>query len=964
MIPTEFFDLIQKSCLPGIWSKGVAIARTDSVIEDSRTEDELIFRVRVQDLAVSKKVTLWPTDEDWFCDCNDRNDVCPHVAAVVASLRMGRVKSVSNPTFQSQSPQVLYRFSRQDGNLAFERVIARGSQNEEPLLESLVSYNGGIQSGRIHGSPIVATKEDYAVDSVISEKRKKIIDRESLIPLFRILSECSNIYLDQEKIVISAKPISFKVIVTEEGEGFRLARSKDLLADEVFENGAALYGTILKAIELPTLSTFEKQLLNGSGHFFSSQHLPRLVLEVLPELSKKMEVEISTQKLPKVLQIPPKIVLKTEKDPSGDVLWITPKIIYESSSLTAPSNVIIAHDPAMEKILTRKLQNELQLAPDQPTSFRGQSAVDFLIRLKDWEVTGSGVTPFSLKGTLNPVIDVSNNSFSVSFQISNTSKLDLKQVLQAWRENQSFVPLLTGGWATLPQNWLEKYGERIEQLVRAQDQNGNLPKQYLPELADLCIETDQPLSEYLQNLRDCLENFETIQDYDLPSDLRASLRPYQKQGANWLCFLREAKLGAMLADDMGLGKTLQALCAIRGKTLVICPTSVLPSWKNQIEQFRPGLTVSLYYGNTRKLDSHSHITLTSYALLRIDREKLASEKWDTIILDEAQTIKNPDSQIARAAHSLQASFRIALSGTPIENRLDDLWSQFQFLNPGLLGSRETFQNKFIQPILRGNETAAQELKSKIKPFILRRLKKDVAHELPPKTEKILYCELSSSEREVYETILATTRKEVLEKFSSNGSIFAILELLLRLRQACCHTNLLPGQNLNISSKVNLLLETLEDSIALGHRALVFSQWTSFLDLIEPFLKSKNISYLRLDGNTKNRSEIVENFQADTGPSVMLISLKAGGVGITLTAADHIFLMDPWWNPSVEEQATDRAHRIGQKNAVLVHRIIAQNTIEERILDLQKNKIALANSLLENTQSGKSITREDLIALLN
>jgi SNF2 family DNA or RNA helicase len=304
-----------------------------------------------------------------------------------------------------------------------------------------------------------------------------------------------------------------------------------------------------------------------------------------------------------------------------------------------------------------------------------------------------------------------------------------------------------------------------------------------------------------------------------------------------------------------------------------------------------------------------------------------------------------------------------LSGTPVENSMEDLWSQLQFLNPGILGSKKEFQEEFVTPIGKGDETVAKKLRVRIKPFVLRRMKRDVAPELPPRTEVVLNCQLSESERELYDSLMASGRKEVMEKLQEGGSVFHALEMLLRLRQACCHPNLVPGQSAESSSKLDLLADTLESTLAQGHRALVFSQWTSFLDLIGPRLTKMGISFSRLDGSTNNREKVVAEFQDPQGPSVMLISLKAGGVGLTLTAADHVFLMDSWWNPAVEDQAADRAHRIGQENPVLICRLITENTLEEKILELQKKKLELSQSVLEGTAQAVSLTRDDILALL-
>ena len=392
---------------------------------------------------------------------------------------------------------------------------------------------------------------------------------------------------------------------------------------------------------------------------------------------------------------------------------------------------------------------------------------------------------------------------------------------------------------------------------------------------------------------------ERLPEATLPADLRATLRPYQKVAVNWLAFLRSVGLGGLLADDMGLGKTIEAMCLFEKKCLVVAPTSVLPNWQSELARFRPSLRVSVYHGPTRKLDESADVTLTTYAILRLDSAELSAKHFDLVVIDEAQAIKNPDSQVARAAYALSAEFRIAMTGTPVENRLDELWSLMHFANRGLLGGRREFDAEFARPVADGIPGAAANLRQRIRPFVMRRRKAEVAPELPPRTEA-----------------------------------------LLRLRQAACHRGLLPGQKADTSGKVEALLESLETAAADGHKALVFSQWTSLLDLIEPALNNAGIPYTRLDGSTRDRGEVVERFQSEDGPPVMLISLKAGGTGLNLTAADHVFLCDPWWNPAVEDQAADRAHRIGQDRPVTIYRLIAVDG-----------------------GAAASLTREDLMALL-
>jgi SNF2 family DNA or RNA helicase len=381
----------------------------------------------------------------------------------------------------------------------------------------------------------------------------------------------------------------------------------------------------------------------------------------------------------------------------------------------------------------------------------------------------------------------------------------------------------------------------------------------------------------------------------------------------------------------------------------------------EARRFRPELSLCLYHGPRRALDPEANLTITSHALLRLDRETLGAIDWDAVVIDEAQAIRNPETDLARAAYALRATFRMSLTGTPIENRLVDLWSQLHFLNPGLLGGRSDFEDRYVRPIERGESESLLRLQERIRPFFLRRLKSEVAPELPPRTEITLHSELDATEQEVYETVRLAARRDVLSKLEKKGGALAALEALLRLRQAACHPALVPGQEASTSSKTELLLTSLETAASEGHKSLVFSQWTSMLDLLEPHMKAHGLPFLRLDGSTRDRGEVVERFQKDAGTSVFLISLKAGGTGLNLTAADHVFLFDPWWNPAVEQQAFDRAHRIGQTKPVFVHRLVTTGTVEERILALQKEKRALAD--VATGTAPVSLTREDLLRLL-
>jgi SNF2 family DNA or RNA helicase len=441
------------------------------------------------------------------------------------------------------------------------------------------------------------------------------------------------------------------------------------------------------------------------------------------------------------------------------------------------------------------------------------------------------------------------------------------------------------------------------------------------------------------------------------------LRSYQRRGVNWLAAVKAAELGAILADDMGLGKTLQALSVVAKKTLVVCPRSVVHNWINEAQRFRPALKCAIYHGQGRILDDAQDLTVTTYALLRLDNAELTKVDWDAIILDEAQAIKNPDSQAAAAAYALRSRFRLALTGTPIENRLEELWSLMHFANPGVLGSLASFELRFSNPIAGGDALAAQRLRRLIRPFLMRRHKRDVLTELPPRTDDILWVELDEREREIYDTLLWDARNVALRRLRADNNVFAALEALLRLRQAACHVGLLPHRSETASSKVDRLVDAVQQTVEEGHRAIVFSQWTTLLTKVEPELTRRQIEFTRLDGNTRDRQGVVNAFQSESGAPVLLASLQAGGTGLNLTGADHVFLTDPWWNPAVEDQAASRAHRMGQQRPVFVHRMVAKDTVEERIIALQDRKRNLGN-LVDGADPTAGLSRDELLELLD
>ncbi len=469
-----------------------------------------------------------------------------------------------------------------------------------------------------------------------------------------------------------------------------------------------------------------------------------------------------------------------------------------------------------------------------------------------------------------------------------------------------------------------------------------------------------------------------------PASLNATLRPYQLQGLAWMQTLRELGAGGILGDDMGLGKTLQSLAHILAEkqagrldrpALVVMPTSLIPNWQDEASRFAPHLRVLTLTGSGRQkhfagIADHD-LLLTSYALLTRDIAVLREQPLHLLILDEAQHIKNPSSKAAQAVRELQTRQRLCLTGTPLENHLGELWSLFHFLMPGWLGDARRFTQDYRNPIEKhGDEARLAHLRARLRPFLLRRTKEQVATELPAKNEFIHWVELSPAQRERYETLRLAMDRKVRDEIERKGlarSQMVVLEMLLKLRQVCCDLRLLKGDAVatsrgSSSGKLDSLLDMLDELMSEGRRVLLFSQFTSMLALIEQALLKRGITYVKLTGETDDRRTPVERFQAGEVP-LFLISLKAGGTGLNLTAADTVIHYDPWWNPAAENQATDRAYRIGQDKPVFVYRLITRGTVEERIRELQARKAELAAGVLEGSgEGGWQLAEQDIEAL--
>jgi superfamily II DNA or RNA helicase len=470
-------------------------------------------------------------------------------------------------------------------------------------------------------------------------------------------------------------------------------------------------------------------------------------------------------------------------------------------------------------------------------------------------------------------------------------------------------------------------------------------------------------------------------------DLEEVLRPYQKEGVGWLSFLRKNRFGGILADEMGLGKTVQTLAALRAAiqdceegerspSLIVCPTSLVDNWISEAAKFTPELKTLALHGAGRHADfariPDCDLVVTSYALVRRDLERYGKQEFDTVVLDEAQHIKNRQTQNARAVKAVRARNRLVLTGTPMENSVLDLWSIFDFLMPGYLGSAKDFKERYEVPITKEKDSAVQSrLARRLRPFLLRRLKSEVAKDLPEKLEQVSFCDLTKRQSAAYEQILESGRQKILEADSTQGAgkgRMVALQVLLRLRQVCCDLRLLDLGEVEkgeASGKLDMFQELLEESIDGGHRLLVFSQFVSMLTLLKESLDASETEYCYLDGSTRNRKAVVDRFQSESSIPVFLISLKAGGTGLNLTGADTVVHFDPWWNPAVEDQATDRAHRIGQKRVVTSYKLIARGTVEEKILSLQQRKREITKGMLgDETAFTESLSWEEIKGLFD
>jgi superfamily II DNA or RNA helicase len=752
------------------------------------------------------------------------------------------------------------------------------------------------------------------------------------------------------------------------------------------------------------LQVIEKFLPDGEIKVDAEDWNKTLHQFVMP-LAKEYRIEFERSLIQEVKDGDPELKLFLME--KGDYLVFQPSFNYKGyetkardrDEIVVPQGekVMIVHrNRPAEKIFIEKLQNlhsnfvynedSASLALKGTDVLKNNWFFLFVDAMKDMKVPVFGfeaLKNFRFNTSKpNTKIFISSNTdwFDARVDIVfGDQKVTVAEVKRALANKQQFVQLNDGTLGILPEEWLKKYS-LLFRIGEGKNDNLKLSRYHLSVIDELYETRDEnELSVQLEEKYDNLKEFNRIKEIEPPYSLKMILRPYQVAGFQWLNYLKEIKWGGILADDMGLGKTIQALSFLQYyktqnetlKALVVCPTTLIYNWENEIKKFTPKLTYHIHHGGTRTRERGEmlkyDVTITTYGTLRSDIKLLTTIVFDYVVLDESQAIKNPASKVTKAACLLNAKNRLCMSGTPLQNNTFDIFAQMHFLNPGMLGSMEFFRQEFAIPIDKLGEPERKEhLKKVLYPFILRRTKEQVAKDLPEKIETVLFCEMEDEQRKIYDAYRNDFRDQILGTIETQGiqrSQLTILQGLMKLRQICDSPAILNETEKfpNHSIKLDELARELSEDMS-NHKALIFSQFLGMLALIRKKLEELDIKYEYFDGSTSapDREKAIQSFQNDDTVRVFLISLKAGGVGLNLTAADYVYIVDPWWNPAVEQQAIDRTHRIGQTKNIFAYRMICKDTIEDKILQLQDRKRALARELItDDATFVKSLTREDV-----
>ena len=748
----------------------------------------------------------------------------------------------------------------------------------------------------------------------------------------------------------------------------------------------------------------EKFLPSGKMEI-GEQEWGRQLQEMILPLAKDYNVQFNNVKREDIRDLKPEVKLLLKE--KGDYLLFQPIFVYKGYEVKANdkekiiipqqgSLLVIQRNTEEEKEIIRKIESlhSQFIRPDDSDNLvlKGAEVLKnnwfflFIDAMKEMEIPVFGFEALknfrfnTAKPSTKIYISSHTDWFDAKVEIFfGDQKITVADVKKALANKQQFVQLQDGSLGILPEEWIKKYS-LLFRVGEGKSEKMKLSRYHFSVIEELYENrNEEELFFQLEERYDKLKEFKNIEHVDAPEHLKSILRPYQESGFQWLNYLHEVNWGGILADDMGLGKTIQALSFIQHiketkgslKALVVCPTTLMYNWENEIKKFTNSLTYYIHHGGIRDKNlvskPQADIIITTYGTLRSDIKSFVEPDFDYIILDESQAIKNPSSKVTKAVGLLKAKSRLCLSGTPLQNNTFDIFAQMNFLNPGMLGTMEFFKQEFAVPIDKFGEPEQKEhLRKLLYPFILRRTKEQVAKDLPDKTEMILFCEMGDEQRRIYEAYRNDFRDKILGVVENQGigkSQLTILQGLMKLRQICDSPAIMKDEEKfpNVSIKLDELVREITENIS-DHKALVFSQFLGMLALIRQRLDEMGIKYEYFDGSTTaiDREKAIQGFQNDETCRVFLISLKAGGVGLNLTAADYVYIVDPWWNPAVEQQAIDRTHRIGQTKNIFAYRMICKDTVEDKILKLQEKKKALAADLItDDAGFVKNLTREDL-----
>ena len=964
----QLLDELRQSSSPEIWSRGVTLAREDRILQLNEIDQSASFNVIDPKLKATPKVELDFDALDWYCNCPLDDDPCYHTTAAAIAFNSAIKNNTPLKTGEHSSGSIEYFFFEKDDMLGIGRRIR--------IKDKVIPFLGSL--AKPQEVTLTPSNFDITIDVklTLADELPKADTWRELAPH---LEHVEKIFFNAEQIKFYAAPARLKIDLSQNGDTYFLSPNNNDDFIKVYKNGIAHTKNGFHCFQFPTLKGSEKDYIN-SAKGFGRKDYSFLFGELLPKLEQRFEINDKTQNAPKVKKVKADVFIDIKSTHSG--ITAKAQIVYgdpiiatlEGDTLRVIGQEIPLRNPDEEKALSDLLWKRLGLFLNQPKEFSTADSQTFLEKLtRDWKTPSIKFKEVGYEnfGVLRPSASFANDIFELNFdnnteESTKTSKVSGEQVLEAWKRGESHIKIGDFSFAEIPSQWLKLNQQLIEDLLDAKKFAEKTPKALHSQVCEMFELTEQTPPLELATTKAKLEEFRELEQALIPEQFKGELRDYQKYGVNWLSYMKSLGIGVLLADDMGLGKTIQTIAVIESPTLIVAPASLIHNWANEINKFNPSLKINIYHGPSRSLIGHNDVTITTYNVMRLDIDEINQMHWKLIVLDEAQAIKNRKSQVAQAAYQLNSAAKIALTGTPIENHLDDLWSQYYFLNPGLLGTPNQFRERYVKHINNGDSEITARLQRRLKPLLLRRLKSEVAKELPEKTIFPTLLDLSSEEMGAYASLSQQIKGEIKAEIDQSKSVFDLLEILLRLRQVACDYRLLPaytGTPLP-TTKTDFLCESVASNLENGHHVLVFSQWTSYLDIIESNLDNMGAELLRIDGSTKNRQNIVDTFQSSSSPICLLMTLKAGGVGLNLTRADHVYITDPWWNPAAENQAIDRAHRIGQENPVFVHKLITRGTVEEKIFALQSKKQLLSESVIGSGGASYELTRDDLLGLID